>query len=141
MDSRPMADGSRVNDTPDFLERVKRVMSHIGMVCLVHTQHSLFFIHPTTHCKVTYYINAVFPKALEYCYVPCTILVVCGLGRSRCPPQLMSKWTHIICDNKTTDGELVSDWAHATISTIVWDTVKDGDINTREFIIRHTQVV
>lgn len=145
MDSQPRSECGSVNDPgceqKDFLVRLKQVMTQIGMECLVHTHHSLFFIHPTTHCKVTYYINSVFPLALEYCYLPCTTLVACGFRMSPRPPLFMSKFTHIICNNKTNYDEFQSEWVHATISTIVWDEECLDENRTIEFVTTHTKVI
>ncbi len=146
MDSQPMSEfGSTIFEgceRPRFIERLKTIMGQIGMECMVHTEHSLFFTHPHTQCKVTYYINAVFPKALEYCYLPCNVLVACGYSMSPCPPHFMARWTHIITNDHTDTDEWMPEWKHARVTTIVWD-VEDHFLDenqTVEFITKHARL-
>ena len=147
MDSQPMSEfGSVVFtgcDRPRFIDQLKKIMTQIGLECMVHTEHFLFFLHPSTQCKVTYYINAVFPQALEYCYLPCTIFVACGYSLEHRPPRFMERWTRIITNNKTYNDDLLQEWAHAHVSTIVWDDVEEEFLDenrTREFITCHSKV-
>ena len=147
MDSQPVSEfGSTIFpgcERPRFIERLKNIMGQIGMDCMLHTDHFLLFLHPKTQCKVTYYVNAVFPKALEYCYLPCNVFVACGFDLKHRPPQFMSRWTHIITNNKTYNEDWMQEWKHAQVSTIVWDEVEDEflDENRKvEFIMKHTRI-
>lgn len=148
MDSQPMSEfGSLIFpgcERPFFIDRLKKIMGQIGMECMIHTDHFLFFLHPTTKCKVTYYINASFPEALKYCYLPCTVLVACGYNMEHRPSHFMERWSHIITNNKTFTDEWLPEWKHAHVSTIVWDEVEDEFLlenRTREFISQHTRIV
>ncbi len=148
MDSQPMSEfGSLIlpgYERPNFTMRLKKIMSQIGMNCMSETQHSLFFFNPNTKCKVTYYINSVFPKALDYCYLPCTIFVACGYSLDGRPPHFMKHFSQIICNNKTYyDDAFLKECEHAEISTIKWDDVEEyflDENRTREFIMQHTKI-
>lgn len=133
MDSQPDSEFGSAGSSgrPSFIPRLGKIMHQIGFECIVHTDHSLLFQNATTNRTVTYYINATFPKALEYCYLPCTTLVLCGYSMPDRPPHFFAKWTQIICNNKTNYDEMKSDWHNATVSTIVWDE------NTEEFLDEH----
>lgn len=79
---------------PSFISDLGKILFEIEFECILSTSHLLLFRNEKTNQNLTYYINSYFPNSMFSRYLPCTILVACGLKEI---PSYY-KWEYIICD-------------------------------------------
>ena len=159
MDSQPASEfGRHITpgcERPNFLARLDRVMSQIGLEKIgTETLETAFatadhhaplkITYASDRQRVTYFANAVFPDALGLIPASCSMLVACGFSLTNRAPDFLAKWRHIICSSKTCYDDLSAEWGTTPISTIVWDDEIDNEFlienRTPEFIERYTTI-
>ena len=77
-----------------FISELVKILLEIEFECILSTNQLLIFRNEKTNQNITYYMNSYYPSSMFSRYLPCSILVACGLKEI---PSYY-KWEYIICD-------------------------------------------